>query len=63
MYTSVTYDFDLEEFDLISSNARDFISQLLRLSPRNRLSAEQVGGVGHGVGHGVVILLIMCAVS
>ena len=38
---SVTYDFDLEEFDMISENAQDFISQLLRLSPRNRLTAEQ----------------------
>ena len=38
---SVTYDFDLEEFDIISENAQDFISQLLRLSPRNRLTAEQ----------------------
>jgi len=39
--SNVTFDFDLEEFDQISENARDFISQLLRLSPRNRLSAEQ----------------------
>ena len=38
---SVTYDFDLKEFDIISENAQDFISQLLRLSPRNRLTAEE----------------------
>ena len=39
--SSVSYDFDLEEFDQISKNAQDFISQLLKLSPRVRLTAEQ----------------------
>lgn len=39
--SNVTYDFDLEEFDIISQNAQDFISQLLRLSPRSRLSAQE----------------------
>jgi len=39
--SNVTFDFDLEEFDQISENACDFISQLLKLSPRNRLTAEQ----------------------
>jgi len=39
--SNVSYDFDLEEFDQISKNAQDFISQLLKLSPRVRLTAEQ----------------------
>ena len=38
---SVQFDFDLEEFDSISENAQDFISQLLKKSPRIRLNADQ----------------------
>ena len=40
-YFSVQFDFDLEEFDSISENAQDFISCLLKKSPRTRLSADQ----------------------
>jgi len=35
------YDFDEPEFDLISSNAKDFISRLLILNARNRVSATE----------------------
>lgn len=38
---SVQFDFDLEEFDSISENAQDFISCLLKKSPRTRLDASQ----------------------
>jgi len=39
--SNVQFDFDLEEFDSISENAQDFISQLLKKSPRIRLDADQ----------------------
>jgi len=39
--SNVQFDFDLEEFDSISENAQDFISQLLKKSPRTRLTADQ----------------------
>jgi len=39
--SNVHFDFDLEEFDSISENAQDFISQLLKKSPRTRLTADQ----------------------
>jgi len=39
--SNVQFDFDLEEFDSISENAQDFISCLLKKSPRTRLSADQ----------------------
>lgn len=39
--SNVQFDFDLEEFDSISENAQDFISQLLKKSPRTRLDASQ----------------------
>jgi len=39
--SNVQFDFDLEEFDSISENAQDFISQLLKKSPRIRLNADQ----------------------
>jgi len=37
----VKYDFDEEEFDIISADALDFISQLLQKQPENRSSAKQ----------------------
>jgi len=39
--SNVQFDFDLEEFDSISENAQDFISCLLKKSPRTRLDASQ----------------------
>ncbi|KAL3997510.1 Immunoglobulin I-set domain family protein [Acanthocheilonema viteae] len=35
------YRFDIEEFDQISSNAKDFVSKLLVLDPRGRLNIDQ----------------------
>merc|ERR1712110_1146311 len=37
----VVYDFDEPEFDVISANAKNFISNLLLLRPSNRLTASQ----------------------
>jgi len=38
---NVAYDFDEPEFDIISSNAKDFIAHLLMKNPRTRLTASQ----------------------
>lgn len=37
----VVYDFDEPEFDIISTNAKDFITSLLMKNPRNRMSAKE----------------------
>jgi len=39
--SSVTYDFECEEFDDISENAKDFINCLLKDKPKLRMTAEQ----------------------
>ena len=39
---SVKYDFDLDEFDIISTNAKDFVSQLLINKMCQRMTASQV---------------------
>jgi len=35
------YDFDYEEFDIVSSDAKDFISRLLRKRSENRMSSSE----------------------
>ena len=37
--TSATWDFNAEEFDSISKEAKDFISKLLVKDPRKRMSS------------------------
>lgn len=39
--SSVTYDYECEEFDDISENAKDFINCLLKEKPKLRMSAQQ----------------------
>eukprot|EP00092_Neocalanus_flemingeri_P025694 GFUD01027856.1.p1 GENE.GFUD01027856.1~~GFUD01027856.1.p1 ORF type:complete len:392 (+),score=90.66 GFUD01027856.1:31-1176(+) len=39
--TSVKYDFELDEFDIISENAMNFISQLLKKNMSQRMTASQ----------------------
>jgi len=38
--SSVTFDYDCEEFDEISDNAKDFINSLLKKDPGSRMKAE-----------------------
>jgi len=38
--SSVTFDYDCEEFDEISENAKDFINSLLKKDPGSRMKAE-----------------------
>jgi len=39
--TLAKYDFDYEEFDEVSAEAKDFITRLLRRDPRKRMPAEK----------------------
>lgn len=39
--TLAKYDFDYEEFDEVSAEAKDFITRLLRRAPEKRMSAEK----------------------
>ena len=44
LITRNKYHFDFEEFDEVSSEAKDFISRLLRQKSERRLSGERQAG-------------------
>jgi len=44
--SSCTYDYECEEFDVISDNAKDFINCLLKEKPKLRMTAQQC--LSHG---------------